>query len=159
MVLGNIYRPPRNLHENLTQFINELSTNISHLISQNSDAIFCGDYNIDLLKINDKEVIEEFFDMMCTHSCFPKITFPTRFSNKNGTLIDNVFCKISNATLNTPSGILIKTFSDHHPYVSSLKVQHNKNKSIQYRHIKIHNENMLQQVCNDLENTAIYLTF
>ncbi len=33
---------------------------------------------------------------------------PTRFSNKQGTLIDNIFCKLTENSLNTTSGILIK---------------------------------------------------
>ena len=61
--------------------------------------------------------------MICSESFFPKITLPTRFSLRNGTLIDNIFCKISDTTLNTPSGILIKIFSDHHHYISTLKNQ------------------------------------
>ena len=54
--------------------------------------------------------------MLTNHSFFPKITLPTRLSLKHGTLIDNLFCKLSEHTLETTSGILIKKFSDHQPY-------------------------------------------
>ncbi len=56
----------------------------------NSKVINAGDFNIDLLKIADKEVLAEYFDMLTSHSFFPKITLPTRLSNKHGTLIDNI---------------------------------------------------------------------
>ncbi len=40
----------------------------------------------------------------------------TRLTNNNGTLIDNFVCKLTEATLDTMSGVLIKMFSDHQPY-------------------------------------------
>ncbi len=50
--------------------------------------------------------------MLTNHSFYPKITLPTRLSNKHGTLIDNFLCKLTEATLDTTSGVLIKKFSD-----------------------------------------------
>ncbi len=38
----------------------------------------------------------------------------------HGTLIDNYFCKLTDHTLDTFSGILIRKFSDHQPYFSNL---------------------------------------
>ncbi len=43
--------------------------------------------------------------MITENSFYPKITLPTRFSNKHGTLIDNIFCKLTDMTT---SVILIK---------------------------------------------------
>ena len=64
----------------------------------------------------------KFFDTLSTLSMYPQITLPTRFSNSNGTLIDNFFCKHSAATLNFAYGILLKKFLDHQPYVISLSL-------------------------------------
>ena len=75
-----------------------------------------GDFNINLLKINEKEVFADFLEIMTSFSYYPKITLPTRFSKNNGSLIDNIFCKISENTLRASSGILLKQFSDHQPY-------------------------------------------
>ncbi len=58
--------------------------------------------------------------MFTGHSFYPKITFPTRFSNKHGTLIDNFFCKLSESTMDTTSGILLRKFYDHQPYFTVL---------------------------------------
>ena len=114
--MGNIYRPPRDLNVNYKQFIDEFSLLLSTFDQNNLEVIIAGDFNINLLKINQKEIFSEFFYSLTRHSFFPKITLLTRFSNLNGTLIDNFICKISQATLNSTSGILIKQFSDHQPY-------------------------------------------
>ena len=46
---------------------------------------------------------------------FPKITLPTRLSERRGTLIDNFLCKLSRKKTNVTSGILTKHISDHQP--------------------------------------------
>ena len=116
VIVGNIYRPPRDLNINHTQFIDEFSLLLSQLDCKNSEVIIAGDFNINLLKINDKEYPSEFYDTLTGFSFFPKITFPTRFSYLNDTLIDNLFCKLSQIMLQSTAGILIKQFSDHQPY-------------------------------------------
>ncbi len=58
--------------------------------------------------------------MLINHNFYPKITLPTRLSNKHGTLIDNFICKLTETTLDTTSGILIKQFSDHQPFFTIL---------------------------------------
>ncbi len=118
--IGNIYRPPKDILENYNEFINEFSQILNTLESNNTDVIIAGDFNIDLLKINEKQVFGDYFDMLTSHSFYPKITLPTRLSNKHGTLIDNFFCKLTETTLDTTSGILINKFSDHQPYFTVL---------------------------------------
>ncbi len=53
-----------------------------------------------------KEVFTEFFDSSIENIFYPKITLPTRFSHKHGTPIDNLFCKLTDKTINTTSQIL-----------------------------------------------------
>ncbi len=64
---------------------------------------------------------------------------PTRFSNKHGILIDNLFCILTENSLNTTSGILIKKFSDHQPYFTFLHSLINIEPSPKY--IKINTQN------------------
>ena len=85
IILGNIYRPPRDINENYRQFIDEFSTLLAKLERSHSDVIIAGDFNIDLLKIHEKPIFGDYFDAITGHSFFPKITLPTRFSNLNGT--------------------------------------------------------------------------
>jgi exonuclease III len=108
IIIANIYRPPKDVHEKYRQFIQEFTPILKTLENMNSEAIITGELNIDLLKINEREVFSDFFDTLTENSFYPKITFPTRFSNKHGTLLDNFFCKLTDSTLNTTSGILIK---------------------------------------------------
>ncbi len=88
--IGNIYRPPRDLLKNYREFIKEFSSILDKLESNNNVVIITGDFNIDLLKINDKPIISEYFDLLTSHSFYPKITVPTRLTNNHGTLIDNI---------------------------------------------------------------------
>ena len=76
------------------QFLNEFTSIISLIDKTNSNIIIAGNVNINLLKINEKNSVGEFFDMLISNSFYPHITLPTRFSNNNGTLIDNLFCRI-----------------------------------------------------------------
>ncbi len=94
-----------------------------------------GDFNIHLLKRNDKHIISDYFDTLTSHSCYPKITLSTRLSNIHGTLIDNFGCKLTETTLDTTSGILMKRFSDHQLYF--ILLNNIKHKDHKPKYIKI----------------------
>ena len=120
IILGNMYRPPRDINENYRQFIDEFTTVLAKLERSHSVVIITGDFNIDLLKIHEKTIFGDYFDAITDHSFPPKITLPTRFSNMNGTLIDNFLYKISHRLLKTSAGIILSRISDHLPYFVSL---------------------------------------
>ena len=50
----------------------------------------CGDYNVDLLKLNSIPINKIYFDNILSAGYILKITLPTRLS-ENSTLIDNIF--------------------------------------------------------------------
>ena len=65
----------------------------STLIEYNTrshNTYMCGDYNIDLLKINSVQFNENYFDSIISSGYVPTITLPSRLSD-NSSLIDNVF--------------------------------------------------------------------
>ncbi len=127
----NIYRPPNDLLDSYNELIKELSAVLSTLQNNNNEVLVAGNFNINLLQINDRNVFSEYFDMFTSHSFYPKITLPTRLSNNLATLIDNFFCKLTETTLDTTSGILIKMFSDHQPYFIRLNnIKHKTHKPI-----------------------------
>ncbi len=137
IILGNIYRPPRDdTNENCQIFIDEFSPIIANLSKKNTEVIIAGDTNVNLLKLNEKEVYSDFFDLLTHHSFYPKITLPTRFSNTRGTLIDNVFCKLTDTTINSSAGILAKKFSDHQPYFLCLDVKQVKRSPVKFIKIR-----------------------
>ncbi len=115
IVLGNVYRPPRHLIDDYRKFNEDFIPVINEYINGNSEFVIMGDTNVNLLNINEKEVISDFFDAVTSQSLYPTITFPTRFTRRNGSLIDNIFCKLSSNTLKSTSGIMVKKFSDHQP--------------------------------------------
>jgi hypothetical protein len=118
LVIGNVYRLPRETNCDYDTFIEEFS-NILEKLEQNQHLALFGDFNIDLLKIRDKPKVNEFFEMMLSKSLIAKITLPTRFSRNNATLIDNVFCKLAQGLSRTYTGILTNNMSDHQPYFIS----------------------------------------
>ena len=73
IILGNVYRPPRDTNENYNQFINEFVPILSDFGKSKSDVIIAGDYNIDLLKVLEKPVFSEYFDAVTALNFFPKI--------------------------------------------------------------------------------------
>ncbi len=93
--------------EKCNQFI-KVSSEIKMLESNKNEAIITGDFNLDLLKLNENNIISEYFDMLTSKIFYPKITLPTRLTINHGTLIDNIFCKLTEHTLDTLSGILIR---------------------------------------------------
>ena len=74
VTIGNIYRPPRMLHDQIRQFMNKLTVFITN-IENKSEVILAGDYNLNLLKINENKICSDMFD---SQSFFPQITLPTR---------------------------------------------------------------------------------
>ena len=119
VILGNIYRPPRQSLENINTFINEYEI-ICHQFRQMKHVVLTGDFNIDLMKFKDNNSINSFLETLMSNGYIPKITLPTRLTNRKGTLIDNFFIKISDDFSSTTSGIIINNISDHFPYFVSL---------------------------------------
>ena len=56
ITLGNIYKPPKNNNSNtnITSFINEFSPVVHTLSHENFYSILAGDFNMDLLKLNER---------------------------------------------------------------------------------------------------------
>ena len=121
IILGNVYRPPKDINENYQTCIDEFANKLVYLNNNRNEVIIAGDYNIDLLKINDKPILSEYFDTITSHGFFPKITLPTRLSDHHRTLIDNFLCKLCKGFFKSTSGILISNISDHFPYFISLE--------------------------------------
>jgi hypothetical protein len=117
--LGNIYRPPKdsNSNENVNLFITEISPILSKLNKSKALTILAGDFNLDLLKVNHKPVINEYLETLLSHSFNPKIIHPTRLAHNSATLIDNIFSN-EPGTMPVSSGILISNISDHFPCFS-----------------------------------------
>ncbi len=56
--LINIYRPPNNLVDKCNEIIKEISPEIKKLESNKNEAIIAGDFNLDLVKLNEKNQLD-----------------------------------------------------------------------------------------------------
>ena len=79
------------------------------------NVVICGDFNLDLLKVNEREKYSDFLDLMLSLGLCPKITYPTRFATYSASLLDLIFIKNSDdlSHTTTRSGILYSALSDH----------------------------------------------
>ena len=120
IAVTNLYKPPRNnTNENISLFLNEFTPLLDKIDNKYECSIFGGDLNIDLLKIFQRELYNDYFELFLHRGFIPLITMPTRFSAQNATLIDHIFVKMKNFP-NIFSSILLKKISDHLPTVCAL---------------------------------------
>lgn len=114
IIISNIYRPPHdnNSNDNIQKFINEISP-ILNKFESHKNVIFTGDYNIDLLELNQRDIFNNYFDTLVNKGYFPVITNPTRFSNTRESLLDHIFVKSNNDSKTYFAGILTSKISDH----------------------------------------------
>ena len=131
ITLSNVYRPPRfnNCNSTVDKFISEFRPFLKKLSTEKSETIVTGDFNIDLLKITERAKYQEYYDMFVTLGFYPKLILPTRFSRKNATLIDQTFCKFTNKTQASRSGIFISGLSDHLPHFTGFDISIPSSKS------------------------------
>ena len=79
VILGNVYRLPRETSTDHKTFIDEFSPILAHLEQSHSEVIIAGDFNINLLDIKTKNKVLTFYNYFTTIGFLPEITFPTRF--------------------------------------------------------------------------------
>ena len=63
ITIGNIYRPPisNNSNVSLPKFISEIEPVLNKIAHENNCSIITGDFNIDLLQINERVEIQKYF--------------------------------------------------------------------------------------------------
>ena len=121
-IVGVIYRPPKG---DLELFLNTINEMLLKLNQENKTLYIMGDFNLDLLKINQHRYTATFIETMLSHSLLPMINKPTRIKNDSETLIDNIFCnKINDHCLF--NAVLLTDISDHFPIVSITKAETNQ---------------------------------
>ena len=108
IVTGCIYRHPRH---NFKDFMHYLENCLIKLTKENKEIYLCGDFNIDLLKIENNQNYQLFYNMLCSFGFLPKIVQPTRVTDHHSTLIDNIFS--NNLIDETKSGNIFLSLSEH----------------------------------------------
>ena len=95
----------------LDQFIDEFNLILQTFEELNYRAYIYGDYNIDLLQIENSNKVNLFYQNRSISGFSPKITLPTRLSETTCTLIDNIIT--NNIDNNHLSAVLTRKISDH----------------------------------------------
>ena len=85
----------------------------------------CGDFNIDLLKLDNHSNTKHFLDTMYSIGLYPLVDKPTRITNVSATLIDNIFTNELRHHLT--SGILINDINDLLPIFAIYEYKINRN--------------------------------
>ena len=121
IIVGCIYK-----HHTIDQseFAKHLIPLLEKTNKEKKPVIITGDYNIDLLKINQDNKINEYFDSLTDSNFMPLITLPTRITSSTKTLIDNIL--YNQFTPNIQSGNLSVSISDHIPQFAIIPIA-NKN--------------------------------
>ena len=158
LTIGNIYRPPlhNNNNESINKFIAELSPLIEALQKENTYASLVGDFNRNLLQINEREIYEEYLDLMCTNNFYPKISLQTRYSKNSCSLIDQMFCKVPlKEDIEFSSSIIVSRIPYHFPCIANLKILKRDTKHPKFTHARPMNDHVIQRFADDISNSCI----
>ena len=82
------------LSADVRSFTNEFTNLLNVLRTRSKFVYMCGDYNIDLLKIQTNGEFSLFYKNIIATGFAPKITLPTRLCDTTSTLIDNVYSNV-----------------------------------------------------------------
>ena len=134
----------------------EFSLIISDLDTPKNNIIIAGDFNINLLEINEKQIYCDFFDLLMTKNFLPQITLPTCFTDTKWTLIDNLFSNMQFANTKQKSGIIIDKFSDHQPCFVILKTEYPKQLPVKFVKINTVNDKTVLNLIHHLTDADIY---
>ena len=110
VLVGCIYKhPSMDIKEFNDDFMNQL---FEKLNKEDKEIFLMGDFNIDLMTIDDDPNITNYFDIITSNLFIPHIIYPTRITPTSKTLIDNIFSNLTNFD-DTISGNLTISISDH----------------------------------------------
>ena len=130
IAIASCYRKPESF--SAQTFINSLTEKISSIRSSNT-CIITGDFNFNLLQIDNNLHSSSFLDAMLSLGLINTISKPTRNISSSISLLDNIF--VSNSMIFS-SGLLYCDISDHFPVFAIVKgalSNSNENERIQYR--------------------------
>ena len=94
------------------KFNNEYMEEVLRVITyENKNGIQSGDFSLNMLKHAKSLVVSRFLENLLSHHFMPKITLPTRKTEKTATPIDNIL--INNISLNCISGNITTSISGY----------------------------------------------
>ena len=118
LIIGVIYRPPG---QALKEFNEEIDDMLSSFKKTTTGVILLGDFNINLLKVNDHKDTNLFYNNLVSNHYLPVITKPTRITVTTKTLIDNIFTTVWSQLIS--ASIIISDLSDHLPLFAKFSLE------------------------------------
>ena len=152
-IIGNVYRVPNEIVGSCNCFTDEFSNLLTHLQILRHPTYVSGDFNLNLLQINNKKHYKDFFEKLISCGFYPKISMPTRFTEHSATLIDNIF---TNQLVDHESGILSNSISDHQMIFSYSKDKKIYKRQSKYIEVEVNNENALNALLIELQNLNLF---
>ena len=152
LILGNIYRPPRDSREEITIFQNSFSETLARISDMRCETILAGDFNFNLLKHSQSSPTRDFLDLIISDGFSPMITIPTRFNARSASLLDNVLMKSANNSVHD-NGVFINKLSDHQGYFLQLKNMIAAKKNPRYITVTKRSANFLNDIRDEIQAT------
>ena len=119
IVCGCIYRHPKYVRSDINEFNKYIDTTLKKLMDEKKEVYICGDFNIDLLKMNEFEKYLEFYTNVTGNGLLPFITQPSRVvDSQTPSLIDNIFS--TNFSDTVLAGNIYLTLSEHFSQFASV---------------------------------------
>ena len=122
----------------LTCFIDEFSSYLDDVQKIYQKEYICGDINKNLLKINENNNYNAFYESVTSSGFMPQITLPIHLSDTCDTLIDNIVT--NDFEKNHKNFILTRIISDHQMTCFILP-NHNAIKRVNREYIEVENIN------------------
>ena len=126
IVCGCIYRHPNNEVELFNDYISKC---LDKITKERKECYLSGDFNIDLLKYETNNKYCDFLDNITSYGFLPYILQPTRLSDENATVIDNIYG--NNFEQESISGNILIQFANHLSQFLSINREINKNQTKQ----------------------------
>ena len=152
-LLCNIYRAPKTNLSSIESFLQEFTPIMQTFEKKFKNIVVCGDFNLNLIKVNEHEKYSDFLYFMLSIGLCPKITLPTRFAKHSASLLDLIFIRTEDDFLRstTKSGILHSAISDHCGCFSVLKTPEPPKKGNTYVEIMKTDQNALGKFSDALK--------
>ena len=115
ILAGCIYRHHTPVKDFIDNFFMDILNKI-HL-ERNKSCVIMGDFNIDLLQIDNDNDSCNFFDILSAQGFRPLILQPSRVTSHSATLIDNIFT--NDMAIRSKGGNITASISDHFSQFSS----------------------------------------
>ena len=148
-ITGTVYRHPNGNIKHFTDSIKHIFSNIK----DNAFYIVAGDFNINLLSINNENTTE-YVNCFLEANFIPCINLPTRFCDTTATLIDHIMVKVPRKLIQTKvsAGNLIADITDHLPNFAFINTKIEINNIRPY--VRIFSKQKINKFLADIENLS-----